>query len=81
MNPTARVSVALQRAPRSLGGWLLGLPLWAWLGVFVLYPLVSVLLTSAGESYWEILLAPHTRLAIANTLALGATVAVLATTV
>jgi iron(III) transport system permease protein len=81
VNPSVRDSEAPRWASLSFGGWLLGLPLWAWLAVFVLYPLVSVLLTSAGESYWEILVAPHSRRAIVNTLALGATVAVLATTV
>jgi ABC-type Fe3+ transport system permease subunit len=81
VNSGVRVSAIPRWASLSFGGWLLGVPLWAWLGVFVLYPLVSVLLTSAGESYFEILAAPHSRRAIVNTLALGATVAVLATTV
>jgi iron(III) transport system permease protein len=81
VNPGARRIQAPRRAWLSSGGWWLGLPLWAWLGVFVLYPLVSVLLTSTGESYREILAAAHTRRAVFNTLALGATVAVLATAV
>lgn len=81
MTPAMRGAWGPRWAVPSFGGWLLGLPLWAWLGLFVLYPLVSVLLTSTGESYWEILAASHSRRAIVNTLVLGATVAVLATAV
>ena len=44
MTSGARSIEAPRWASLSYGGWWLGLPLWAWLGVFVLYPLVSVLL-------------------------------------